>query len=93
MLLLHKRQIRSFCILFSVCYVQCLKECYVKALGRGIGFGVDRITCHPCSLWSPDVVTMGTRLTVDEQPLNGWTVEESFLDSKVRGGRRRGGGM
>ena len=40
-----------------------------------------------------DVVTMGTRLTVDEQPLNGWTVEESFLDSKVRGGQRRGGGM
>ena len=62
----------------------------MKALGRGIGFGVDRITCHPCSLWSPDVVTMGTRLTVDEQTLNGWIVEESFIDSKVRGGREDG---
>ena len=86
-------RITALCFLFPVCRVQCLKECYVKALGRGIGFGVDRITCHPCSLWSPDGVTMGTRLTVDEEPLNGWTVEESFLDSKVRGGLRRGGGM
>ena len=72
--------------------MQCLKESYVKALGRGIGFGVDRITCHPCSLWSPDVVTMGTRLTVDEQPLNGWRAEESFIDSQVREGVEGGWG-
>ena len=65
----------------------------MKALGRGIGFGVERITCHPCSRWSPDAVTMGTRVTVDGQSLDGWAVEESFIDSRVRGrGTRSEGG-
>jgi 4'-phosphopantetheinyl transferase len=61
----------------------CLKESYVKALGRGIGFGVQRINCHPGVQWSPlATVSMDTELWIDGELLKGWTFEEQFIDHK-----------
>ena len=61
---------------------QCLKESYVKAIGIGIGFDLQRLSFKVRTLTlSPTVITRDTTVLVDgvEQP--DWSFEETMLDA------------
>ena len=57
----------------------------MKALGRGIGFGVGAIDCRPsCNPWTPGSLTTDTYLVIRDNDTRGeWIFEESFLDYKA----------
>lgn len=60
----------------------CLKESYVKALGVGIGYRLDRLSfqVHTPKL-NQDTVTTDTQLLVDGELVKDWLFEESLIDS------------
>ena len=61
---------------------QCLKESYVKALGVGIGFEVQRLNFTLSNrLCSDDNVISTTKLAVDNQSMEEWRFEEFLLDN------------
>lgn len=70
---------------FSSWYVinilQCLKESYVKALGVGIGFSLQRLSFHvtDTQLYK-EKFTRSTLLYVDGCLLTNWEFEETMLD-------------
>lgn len=62
--------------------LQCLKESYVKTLGIGIGFEVQRLNFSLKNDLSEDgEVINTTTLKVDSQPDGEWTFEEFLLDN------------
>lgn len=66
--------------LFSV--YQCLKESVVKALGEGIGFGLDRLEFHLNSYpLTNDQNVTDTVFYLDGKVNQFWTFEETLLNS------------
>ncbi|XP_078602362.1 L-aminoadipate-semialdehyde dehydrogenase-phosphopantetheinyl transferase-like [Branchiostoma floridae x Branchiostoma japonicum] len=60
----------------------CLKESYVKALGVGIGFELQRIDFHLKTLQvSPGEVAQDTQVYIDGTHQPGWLFQESVLDN------------
>ena len=63
-------------------YFQCLKESYVKALGIGIGFELQRIDFRiNTPVLTPGVLARDTEVHIDGQRAADWTFEETKLDS------------
>ena len=61
----------------------CLKESYVKALGIGIGFDLQRVSFNtPTLTLTPGVVVTDTEVYVDEEKQNDWILEETKLDEE-----------
>ncbi|MEQ2217818.1 hypothetical protein XENOCAPTIV_023372 [Xenoophorus captivus] len=59
-----------------------LKESFIKAIGTGLGFNVQRVEFH----LSPEPLTQGsvlrqTKMHLDEEPEEEWIFEESLLDA------------
>ncbi|XP_065898321.1 L-aminoadipate-semialdehyde dehydrogenase-phosphopantetheinyl transferase-like [Dysidea avara] len=61
----------------------CLKESYIKAIGRGIGIGLQHMefTLSPLT-WNQSNTITGSTLTLDGVVVNEWTFEESYLDNE-----------
>lgn len=58
-----------------------LKESFIKAIGTGLGFNLQRVEFH----LSPEPMTVGqvqnrTKMHLDEEEEEGWVFEESLLD-------------
>ena len=63
-------------------FFQCLKESVVKALGEGIGFGLERLEFHLNSFpLSNDHIVTDTIFYLDGKVNKFWTFEESLLNS------------
>ena len=62
--------------------LQCLKESYVKALGVGIGFNLQRIDFRIYSELERGHYTTDTRVYVDDVALEQWRFEETLLDDR-----------
>lgn len=71
------RNHRNHCV---VCLCQCLKESYVKALGVGIGFSLQRLDFHTHTDTIPGQVITDTRLYLDGHCLDDWQLQETMLD-------------
>ena len=71
----------DFRINISCVSFQCLKESYVKALGTGIGFEVERLNfdLKNKGLSDYDGVTT-TTLKVDGSPAKDWTFQELLIE-------------
>ncbi|PWA20273.1 hypothetical protein CCH79_00003739 [Gambusia affinis] len=59
-----------------------LKESFIKAIGTGLGFNLQRAEFH----LSPELLTQGTvlrqtKMHLDEEPEDLWIFEESLLDA------------
>ncbi|KAM4742338.1 LOW QUALITY PROTEIN: L-aminoadipate-semialdehyde dehydrogenase-phosphopantetheinyl transferase [Anableps anableps] len=59
-----------------------LKESFIKAIGTGLGFNLQRAEFH----LSPELLTQGmvlhqTKMHLDEEPEELWVFEESLLDA------------
>ncbi|XP_014882465.1 L-aminoadipate-semialdehyde dehydrogenase-phosphopantetheinyl transferase isoform X1 [Poecilia latipinna] len=59
-----------------------LKESFIKAIGTGLGFNLQRAEFH----LSPELLTLGTvlrqtKMHLDEEPEDLWVFEESLLDA------------
>ena len=63
-----------------VCILQCLKESYVKAIGVGIGFSLQRIEFHIYSDLDRKRYTTDTRVHIDGSVQENWRFEETMLD-------------
>jgi 4'-phosphopantetheinyl transferase len=67
-------------MLFRFCFIQCLKESYVKALGIGVGLSLDRLTCCVTSPLTSARIVDDTKILVDGQIDFNTRFEESLLD-------------
>ena len=61
---------------------QCLKESYVKALGVGIGFSLQRLDFCPQSEPERNRIICDTKVCVDDVLQKDWLFEETMLDNK-----------
>ena len=61
---------------------QCLKESYVKALGVGIGFSLQRLDFCPQADPEVNRVICNTKVCVDDALQRDWLFEETMLDNK-----------
>ena len=61
-------------------YFQCLKESYVKAIGVGIGFSLQRLDFCPQSDPELNHVLSDTKVCVDDVLQKNWRFEETMLD-------------
>ena len=62
---------------------QCLKESYVKALGIGIGFNLQRMSFNLKTLsLAPGTVAIDTTVDVDGLGQADWSFQETMLDSQ-----------
>lgn len=61
---------------------QCLKESYVKALGIGIGFTLQRLDFHVTSEVLVGRTVCDTQVYVDGTLQQDWRFEETMLDDK-----------
>ncbi|KAK2170410.1 hypothetical protein LSH36_3g26066 [Paralvinella palmiformis] len=60
----------------------CLKESYVKALGVGIGFSLQRLDFCPQADPEVNRVICNTKVCVDDALQRDWLFEETMLDNK-----------
>ncbi|XP_056906680.1 L-aminoadipate-semialdehyde dehydrogenase-phosphopantetheinyl transferase [Takifugu flavidus] len=59
-----------------------LKESFIKAIGTGLGFNLQRLEFHLSSeALTQDRVLRQTRMYLDEEEESDWTFEESLLDA------------
>uniref|UniRef100_A0A3Q4B9L6 L-aminoadipate-semialdehyde dehydrogenase-phosphopantetheinyl transferase n=1 Tax=Mola mola TaxID=94237 RepID=A0A3Q4B9L6_MOLML len=59
-----------------------LKESFIKAIGTGLGFNLQRVEFHLSSeLVTPGRVLHQTKMLLDEEEEEDWTFEESLLDA------------
>ena len=59
-----------------LCPIKALKESFIKAIGTGLGFNLQRVEFH----LSPDPITVGrvhhlTRMHLDGEEEEGWVFE------------------
>ncbi|XP_033111871.1 L-aminoadipate-semialdehyde dehydrogenase-phosphopantetheinyl transferase-like [Anneissia japonica] len=61
----------------------CLKESYIKAIGIGLGFDLQRISFKPETLTlSPGTITIDTQLVLDGCLATQWKFQETKLDDE-----------
>lgn len=60
----------------------CLKESFVKAIGKGIGYSLQKLSFEvdPDHDIQPGVIYNGTKLEIDEHQVNHWFFEETMID-------------
>ncbi|XP_070826924.1 L-aminoadipate-semialdehyde dehydrogenase-phosphopantetheinyl transferase [Chaetodon trifascialis] len=59
-----------------------LKESFIKAIGTGLGFNLQRVEFHLCSEpLTQDRALRHTKMHLDEEEEEGWMFEESLLDA------------
>ena len=75
---------KALIISYKINYVflsQCLKESYVKALGVGIGFEVNRLDFKITDALVPDSTTISsTLLFLDGKRQSNWLFEETCIE-------------
>lgn len=62
----------------------CLKESFVKAVGKGIGFSLQRLDFHVASDSNISIgeVDSGSSLYIDNVLARGWLFEETMVDEE-----------
>ncbi|ELU17821.1 hypothetical protein CAPTEDRAFT_153312 [Capitella teleta] len=60
----------------------CLKESYVKAIGTGIGFSLQRLDFHVQSTLNPGCSVSDTKVYVDGKLEESWLFQETMIGSK-----------